>query len=618
MHTANNVAALAADQAAAAEESLRVVITGHVDHGKSTVIGRLLADTGSLPEGKLDQLRKYCERNAKPFEYAFLLDALKDERAQGITIDAARVFFKTARRRYIVVDAPGHIEFLKNMVTGASRAEAALVVIDAKEGVRENSRRHGYLLSMLGIRQIIVLVNKMDLVGYERGVFDHVASEYVQFLEQVGIRPLHVIPVAAHPGDNIVTPGDNLLWYRGPTVLGALDELRAEALPREAPLRMPVQGVYKFTELDDNRRIIAGTIETGTLRVGDAIEFYPSGKRTTVASIEGFNRALATQAAAGDATGFTMSEQVYVARGEIVTRADQATPQVTTRFRANIFWLGKAPMTTKKEYLLKLGTARVAARLQAIERLIDASKLEPIDGEQQIERHQVAECVIEVTRPLAFDTTDELITTSRFVVVDDYEIAGGGLIRDALQDSQTPIRDRVMKRNAQWDASRVSEGRRAERYSQRPVLILITGDESTDRKGLARECEMRLFDEGRFVYFLGMGNVVHGVDADIAGVGGARPEHLRRLGEVANILLDAGLIVVAAAANLATAEIDTLRTAIGDDRLHTVWVGERRATDVATDLQLPADESPDRFERIKALLQQRGTIFRPLDTWRAR
>lgn len=607
MPTATNVAANGIGRPSVGEESLRVVVTGHVDHGKSTVIGRLLADTGSLPEGKLEELRTYCQRNAKPFEYAFLLDTLKDERAQGITIDASRIFFKTARRRYIVVDAPGHIEFLRNMVTGASRADAALIVIDAKEGVRENSRRHGYLLSMLGIRQVVVLVNKMDLVGYKRAVFDQVAADYTRFLEQVRIRPLHIIPVAAYPGDNIAAPGDNLRWYGGPTVLGALDELRADAAPVEAPLRMPVQAVYKFAELDDSRRIVAGTIETGTLRVGDAIVFYPSGKRTTVASIEGFNQSRATHAAAGDATGFTMAEQMYIARGELVTRADQEKPHVTTRFRANIFWLGRTPMITQREYLLKLGTARVAARLQAIERIIDASTLDPLDGQPQIERHQVADCVIEVARPLAFDSSDELVTTGRFVIVDDYEIAGGGIIREALQDSQTLIRDRVMKRNEQWDASRVSEQRRSERYSQRPVLILITGDESADRKGLARECEARLFEQGRFVYFLGMGNVVHGVDADIAGVGGARPEHLRRLGEVANILLDAGLIVVAAAANLTATEIDTLRTAIGEDRLHTVWLGERRNTDVPTDLQLSADDSPDHFERIRALLQRHRT-----------
>jgi bifunctional enzyme CysN/CysC len=596
--------------AASEAESLRVVITGHVDHGKSTVVGRLLADTNSLPEGRLEQLRQYCERHAKPFEYAFLLDALKDERAQGITIDAARVFFKSERRQYIVIDAPGHVEFLKNMVTGASRADAALVVIDAFEGVRENSRRHGYLLSMLGIKQVVVIANKMDLVGFDQTAFDHLVREYSTFLEQVGIRPIRFIPVAAQLGDNIASRSDRLPWYAGPTVLEALDALSPDTPASEAPLRMPVQGVYKFTELDDARRIIAGTIETGTLKVGDQIVFYPSGKKTTVASIEGFNRPAATTASAGEAIGFTMTEQVYVTRGEIATRASEPKPCITTRFKANVFWLGRESLVTNKEYRLKLGTSHVPVRVTAIERVIDASRLEPIGGVQAIGRHQVAECVLDVSSPLAFDLVANIAATGRFALVDNYEISGGGIICEALEDSQTVVRDRVMRRNAKWDASHISEGRRAERYSQRPVLLLVTGEESTDRKGFARECEARLFDDGRFVYFLGMGNVVHGVDADIAGVGGVRPEHLRRLGEVANILLDAGLIVIAAAANLSGPEVESLRTAVGPERLATVWLGDRADSGLSSDLQLSADDGPDRTARIKTMLQQRGFIYR--------
>ena len=217
------------DEAVPEADCLSVVITGHVDHGKSTVIGRLLADAGGLPEGKLDQLRGECERNAKPFEYAFLLDALRDEQAQGITIDAARVFFKTAQRRYMIIDAPGHVEFLKNMITGASRAEAALLVIDAKEGIKENSRRHGYLLSVLGISQILVLVNKMDLVAYQRAPFEETVAEYAGFLDQIGVHAAQFIPVAAQPGDNIARRSDRLAWYAGPTVLEALDRLRSAA-----------------------------------------------------------------------------------------------------------------------------------------------------------------------------------------------------------------------------------------------------------------------------------------------------------------------------------------------------------------------------------------------------
>jgi bifunctional enzyme CysN/CysC len=258
---------------------MNIVIVGHVDHGKSTVIGRLLADTHSLPEGKLEQVRAQCELNSKPFEYAFLLDALKDEQAQGITIDAARVFFKSHLRYYLILDAPGHIEFLKNMITGAARAEAALLVIDAAEGVQENSRRHGYMVSLLGVRQLAVVVNKMDLVGWDRGVYDRIVREYGAFLDQVGIQAACFIPVSARGGDNIAEQSPNIPWYQGPTVLDALDGFRSEPAPTERSFRMPVQDVYKFTKQGDDRRIVAGTIESGSVRVGDSVIFYPRARR---------------------------------------------------------------------------------------------------------------------------------------------------------------------------------------------------------------------------------------------------------------------------------------------------------------------------------------------------
>jgi bifunctional enzyme CysN/CysC len=269
---------------------MNIVIVGHVDHGKSTIIGRLLADTHSLPEGKLEQVQENCRRNSKPFEYAFLLDALKDERAQGITIDAARCFFKTAKRNYIIIDAPGHIEFLKNMVTGASRAEAALLVIDATEGIRENSRRHGYMLAMLGIKQIAVLVNKMDLVDYHQQVFQGITEEYRQFLSQIEIVPFTFIPVSGMQGDNIAGKSPKMPWYQGLNVLEVLDSFQCPPLPEDKPFRMPVQGVYKFTKNNDTRRIIAGTIDSGRISVGDEVVFYPSGKKSTVASIEAFHK----------------------------------------------------------------------------------------------------------------------------------------------------------------------------------------------------------------------------------------------------------------------------------------------------------------------------------------
>ncbi|MFL5490128.1 MAG: sulfate adenylyltransferase subunit 1, partial [Gemmatimonadales bacterium] len=429
---------------------MNIVIVGHVDHGKSTVIGRLLADTHSLPEGKLEQVRAQCELNSKPFEYAFLLDALKDEQAQGITIDAARVFFKSRQREYLILDAPGHIEFLKNMITGAARAEAALLVIDAAEGVQENSRRHGYMMSLLGIRQLAVVVNKMDLVDWDRGVFQGIVKDYGAFLNQVGIEPACFIPVSARGGDNIAERSEHLRWHQGPTVLEALDAFRSAPAPVERAFRMPVQDVYKFTKQGDDRRIVAGTIDSGTLNVGDSVIFYPTGKKSRVKSIEAFNRPPQTQVGAGMAVGFTLQEQIYITRGEMATLESQPRPQMSTRLRVSLFWLGKEPMIKRKEYLLKLGTARVVCRVEEILRVMDASTLDA-SQKNTIQRHDVAECVLKLDRAIACDLAEDVAATSRFVLVDDFEIRGGGIVREALADRQSAVRDRVLLRNYKWE-----------------------------------------------------------------------------------------------------------------------------------------------------------------------
>lgn len=593
-------------------ERMHMVVTGHVDHGKSTVIGRLLADTGSLPQGKLEAVRSSCERNAKPFEYAFLLDALKDEQAQGITIDSARVFFNTRRRSYVIIDAPGHIEFLKNMITGASRAEAALLVVDAHEGIRENSRRHGFMLGMLGIRQIAVLVNKMDLVGYSRDMFDRLVAEYAEFLERAGVSPAWFIPVSGFHGENLAAPGRHLSWYDGPTVLEALDGFENRPPLTAAPFRMPVQGVYKFTEQDDNRRIVAGTVETGRIAPGDEIVFYPSGKKTRVKSIECFNRPPRSEASAEEATGLTLSEQIYITRGEIATMTGQPKPHVSTRIKVSLFWLGRNPLSQQKEYVLKLGTARVPFHLEHVHRVIDASELSAKERSTQVERHEVADCTLRLSRPLAFDTVDQCPPTARFVIVDEADISGGGIIREAVADRQSWVREKVLERNYRWHPGSVSTERRMERYSQKPTLVVITGDKETDRKRLARQLEARLFEDGRHVYFLGIGNVLYGVDADIDRTDVNRLEHLRRLGEVANILLDAGLIVIATAVALTQEDMDVIRTSGGADRVLGVWLGDHPTTDLDCDLTVPAQAADeDGVTRLKSLLHDCGAIFKP-------
>lgn len=602
---------MTAAASASATQRLSLVIGGHVDHGKSTIIGRLLADTGSLPDGKLEQVRANCERTSKPFEYAFLLDALKDEQAQGITIDVARVFFKTAQRPYIIIDAPGHIEFLRNLVTGAARAEAALLVIDAKEGVRENSRRHGYMMAMLGIRQLVVVVNKMDLVDYDRVVFERIVAEYGAFLSQLGVQPEGFIPVSGREGENIARRSTFMPWYPGPTVLEALDRFRAEAPEADRPFRMAVQDVYKFTREGDDRRIIAGTVDTGRLAVGDEVIFYPSGKKARVATIEGFNRPPQATASAGEATGFTLAEQTYVARGELATLSGQARPQVTTRIQASVFWLGRQPLVKNKDYILRLGAARVPMRVESIQRVLDASTLQADEKKGRVDRHEVAECTLKTSRPIACDLASDLALTSRFVVIDDYEIRGGGIVRATPADTLSGVRDRVLVRNYKWEPSHIAPERRAERYRQRPTLLLMTGEKAADRKGLAKDVEQALFDIGNVVYFLGIGNVLYGVDADIERRAENRTEHLRRLAEVANLMLDAGVILIVTAAELTQDDIELIKTTVEPERIEVVWVGDTKTTDVVHDLAIADADAPDAVDQIKRLLQEKGIIFRP-------
>jgi bifunctional enzyme CysN/CysC len=593
------------------KEHLSLVIVGHVDHGKSTVLGRMLADTGSLPEGKIEQIRANCERNSKPFEYAFLIDALKDEQSQGITIDSARVFFKTEKRNYTLIDAPGHIEFLKNMVTGASRAEAGLLVIDAAEGVQENSRRHGYLLAMLGIKQTAILVNKMDIVDFRKDIFERIVKEYSKFLSDIGISPLCYIPVSGRTGDAIAEAAVSMPWYEGPTVLQTLDMFSKEEIPRDKPFRMPVQDVYKFSEYGDNRRIIAGTILAGSIKKGDEIVFYPSGKKGRIKTIESFGGVPEKVKSAGCATGFTLTEQIYIARGELAAKSNQTRPKVTTRLRINLFWLGKESFTKKKEYLLKLGAAKVTILVEEVVRVIDASDLRADEGKERVDRHEVAECVIKCNRPVAFDRAEDSALTGRFVIVDNYEICGGGIIREELEDKQTWVRDKVFVRDYKWEKSTISFEMRAERYNQKSTLIIITGLKNSGKKPIAKALEGKLFSDGRIVYFLGIGNVLYGLDADIKYGSNNREEHIRRLSEVANILLDAGVILIVTAIGLSQDDLETIKTIINPERIEVVWVGDDVSTNISCDLIIPdpknVEESAD---IIKDMLRERGIIFK--------
>jgi bifunctional enzyme CysN/CysC len=522
-------------------ESLNIVIVGHVDHGKSTLLGRLYADTGSLPDGKLEKVQAICRQQGKEFEYAFLFDAFLEEQEQGITIDTARTFFMWKGRQYIIIDAPGHKEFLKNMISGAARAEAALLLIDALEGVKEQSKKHGYLLSLLGVRQFAVVVNKMDLVGYRQDVFGGIEKEYREFLGQFGAVPEQIIPVSARLGDNIANRSQAMGWYHGPTVLDTLSLFKKETVRSEQPLRFPVQDVYKF----DARRILAGRIAAGRLKIGDHLVFSPSNKRANIRTIEAFNiEPVPTGGEAGQSVGITLDEQIFVERGEIATHQGQL-PLVSTAFKANLFWLGRRPLEKGRKYVLRIATKEVDCEVAAIHRIIDTMDLNQQQGSTTVNRNQVAELTLRTKVPVAFDLSSSFEATGRFVLVDDYDIAGGGIVTEMVRDDQEFLREEARRRDFAWVKGEVGIEERAQQYGHRAAIVLITGGRHTGKSFLAKSLEAKLVADGRHAYLLDGENLRRGLDADLSeGERGQTTEMARRYGEVARLLADTGLIVV--------------------------------------------------------------------------
>lgn len=522
-------------------ENLNIVIVGHVDHGKSTLLGRLYADTGSLPDGKLEKVQAICKQQGKEFEYAFLFDAFLEEQEQGITIDTARTFFMWKGRQYIIIDAPGHKEFLKNMISGAARAEAALLLIDALEGVKEQSKKHGYLLSLLGVRQFAVVVNKMDLVGYRQDVFNGIEKEYREFLGQFKAVPSQFIPVSAKLGDNIANRSQQMAWYSGPTVLETLSAFKKETARSEQPLRLPVQDVYKF----DARRIITGRIAAGRLKVGDHLVFSPSNKRANIRTVEAFNiEPQPTEGLAGQSIGVTLDEQIFVERGEIASH-QESLPNVSTAFRANLFWLGKRLLEKGRKYLLRIATKEVDCEVASIHRIIDTMDLAQQQGSNSVGKNQVAELTLRTKAPVAFDLSASFEATGRFVLVDDYDIAGGGIITELVHDDQEFLREEARRRDFAWIKGEVTVEDRAQQYGHRAAVVLITGGRHTGKSFLARKLEGRLVADGRHAYLLDGENLRRGLDADLSEEErGQTTEMARRYGEVARLLTDTGLIVV--------------------------------------------------------------------------
>jgi bifunctional enzyme CysN/CysC len=549
-------------------QPLKIVIVGHVDHGKSTLVGRLFHDTGTLPQGKVEAVKAMCEKRGMPFEWAFLLDALQAERDQGITIDVSQIFFKTDVRNYVLIDAPGHREFVKNMITGAAQADAAVLVVDAREGMREQTRRHAYLLHLLGIHQIICAYNKMDLVGYDEARFQEVVTEVREYLDDLSLDLQHIlhIPVVARDGDNIVDKSTHMPWYSGPTLTGALDTLQPPIGSLDLPLRFPLQDIYKF----DDRRILAGRIESGHLRKGDIVLFSPSNKQARVLSIEAWNvkdDVLAVRA--GQSVGVTLDEQLFLERGEMVSLVSNP-PMLTNVFKGRIFWLGKEPLSVGSRYTMKLCTGEYQVEVEKIERVIDVNDLGTEGATQRVDRNAIAEVVMRTRRQLALDPFDHNMITGRFVLVDNFNIVGGGLISmDGYADqrrSQT-----IRSTNIFMVEHRVPTEDRWVASGHRSGILWMTGLSGAGKSTLAIALEQELFRRGYHVYVLDGDNVRHGLCSDLGFSPEDRVENIRRVGNAAKLFAQAGFLVITAFISPYRADRDRVR-ALAPEMFHEIFI----------------------------------------------
>jgi len=542
----------------------KLAIVGHVDHGKSTLVGRLLHETGALPEGKVKAVQAMSEKRGMPFEWAFVIDAMQAERDQGVTIDTTQIRFKSEKRNYVLIDAPGHREFLKNMVSGAASADAVVLVVDAHEGMQDQTRRHAYLLRLLGIPRIVVAVNKMDLTGFSEKAFAAVKDEVGAYLASIDVRDCLFVPVAAREGANLAARSKEMAWYEGPTLLEALDALPEPAAPPDLPLRLWVQDVYKF----DERRIVAGRIESGRMSVGDTLLFSPSGATARVASLESWSAPAPREARAGASVGLTLDEDIFVERGQIASHVERA-PLATNAFRARLFWLGRRPLVVGAQTTVRHGCAETRAVIERIERVIDTDTLEAAAA-SEVPGGAVAEVIVRLRGLLALDDRAEHPVTGRFVLSDGQCIVGGGTVSTegfgAQRQGAAP-----KSANLSHTVHRVLPADRARMNGHRGGILWFTGLSGAGKSTLAVELERLLFRKGCQVYLLDGDNVRHGLNKDLGFSPEDRAENIRRVGEVAALMAEAGMIVISAFISPYRLDRDRVRAA-HPECFHEVYI----------------------------------------------
>jgi bifunctional enzyme CysN/CysC len=541
---------------------LRFITCGSVDDGKSTLIGRLLYESQMLFEDQLAALEadsKKVGTQGAGLDFALLMDGLAAEREQGITIDVAYRYFSTDRRKYIVADTPGHEQYTRNMVTGASTADCAVILIDARKGVLTQTRRHSYLVSLLGLRHIVLAVNKMDLVEHSQERFREIEREYLAFAEEIGLTGITCIPMSALEGDNITSPSASMPWYDGPTLMGYLETVEVDQERMQAAeFRLPVQWVNR-PDLDF--RGFAGTVVGGSVAVGERIVALPSGRESRVARIVTMDGDL-QRAVAGQAVTLTLTDEIDISRGDVIAAAD-ARPGVSDQFQATLVWMTDEPMLPGRNYVMRIGTKTVTATIAPLKHKVDVNTLAQLPA-TKLELNEIGVCGLELTQAVAFDPYTENRDTGGFILVDRItnNTVGAGMIDFALRRAA----------NTPWQAIDVDKASRSALKHQKPFVLWLTGLPAAGKSSVANLVEQRLHALGHHTYLLDGDNIRHGLSKDLGFTAADRVENIRRVGEVATLMVDAGLIVIAAFISPYRSERRTIRGLVEEGEFVEVFV----------------------------------------------
>ncbi len=514
----------------------KVVIVGHVDHGKSSLIGRLLYDIGEIPNEKFLELKIASKKRGVDFEFAFLLDALQDERDQGITIDTTRVFFKTKKRKYVFIDAPGHKEFIRNMITGASSADIAILIVDVHEGMKAQTKKHAYLLKLLGIENVITIFNKMDKINYEEKKFLKVKKELEDFLSKIEVRSHASIPISSKLGDNIVNRSSKMKWYKKPVFIDILDNYKINSPEISSTIRFPVQDIYKIGE----KRIIVGRIEMGKISKGTKLVFFPSNEKVEVKSLEIWPKAKQDYEI-GDCIGLTLSDQIFVDRGDIASDTKNP-PKVMNRFESNVFWLSDKEISLNKKYLMKINTGEYEVSINKIKNIIDTESLNK-KKKDNVVKNDVCELVIHSSQFIPMDDYTFNKSTARFCLLDEEQIVAGGIIDLKNYPDQKEKKD-LFKDNIVPENYSITEIDRSMKFNHRPGIIWLTGLSGSGKSTIAKNVEKKLFQRNFNVFTLDGDNLRIGLNKNLSFTPEDRTENIRRTAEVARLFTQAGFIVI--------------------------------------------------------------------------